>query len=66
MVAVATIILVILVGGILVHFYPDSESGRYDQCVQQRVQVFLEKVHFPVIDAVRTCGELRDQGALAG
>lgn len=46
------------------YLYPDSESGRFDRCVQQRVETFLEKADFPVIPAVRECGELREQGAL--
>lgn len=64
-VIIATLIFAILAIGVAVYVYPSSESGRFDRCVQQRVDIFLEKVHFPVISAVSECTELRDQGALS-
>ena len=64
-VIVAVLVFAVLAIGIGVYVYPTSESGRFDRCVQQRVDVFLEKVHFPVIPAVSECTKLRDQGALA-
>lgn len=64
-VIIATLVFAILAIGVAIYVYPSSESGRFDRCVQQRVDVFLEKVHFPVIPAVSECTELRDQGALA-
>ena len=63
-VIVAILIFAILAIGIGIYAYPSSESGRFDRCVQQRVDMFLEKAHFPVIPAVSECTELRDQGAL--
>ena len=63
-VVVATIAFLVLALGIGMYVYPNSESGRYDNCVQQRAPTFLEKVSFPVISAVRECDKLRDQGAL--
>jgi len=64
-VIVAILAFVILAVGVGMYVYPSSESGRFDRCVQQRVDIFLERVHFPVIPAVSKCEELRDQGALA-
>lgn len=64
-VIVAILVFAMLAIGIGIYVYPSSESGRFDRCVQQRVDMFLEKVHFPVIPAVSECTELRDQGALA-
>lgn len=64
-VIIATLVFAILAIGVAVYLYPSSESGRFDRCVQQRVDIFLEKVHFPVIPAISECTELRDQGALA-
>lgn len=61
---IAALISAILSIGIALYIYPSSESGRFDRCVQQRMDIFLEKVHFPVIPAVLECTELRDQGAL--
>ena len=64
-VIIATIVFAMLAIGIGMYVYPSSESGRFDRCVQQRVDMFLEKAHFPVIPAVSECTELRDQGGLA-
>ncbi len=61
----AAVAFLVLAVGIGMYVYPNSESGRFDHCVQQRVQGFLEKVDFPVIPAVRQCESLRDQGAFS-
>lgn len=64
LVIAATVLIAVLAIVVGLYVYPASESGRFDRCVQQRAEMFLEKVHFPVIPAVSECTELRDQGAL--
>ncbi|MFN8090423.1 MAG: hypothetical protein U0R81_15890 [Mycobacterium sp.] len=65
LVIAATVLVAVLAIVVALYVYPASESGRFDRCVQQRAEIFLEKTHFPVIPAVSECTELRDQGALA-
>jgi hypothetical protein len=56
--------LVILAYGIIAYLLPQTESGRFDHCVQQRAEVLEGKSEFPVIPAVAQCTVLRDAGAL--